>query len=240
MQGEILVIRLKPVPKSSISDEERRHEAPGPKESDDLDRTSASSPPHGSSSPQCLSLPPEEPNCAQVSPLFGYTMEHLPLRLPFTDIWSYSRWQQLLLKDKHLKGVVAAPASSASSSVFGRGGKDGQGNNPSSAVLPMGEAALVPWQQFDEIRWRNEVVMRLMCVALRNWEGGGAGGGAGGPENQQDMLKMEQQKESAEAEKKFTTLMKTHDRFALRQFLVCREDRRVRSERSSEENLQDT
>lgn len=152
-------------------------------------------------------------------------MEHLPLRLPFTDIWPYPRWQQLLLKDKHLKGVVA------SSSGTGRGLKDGQGS--SSAVLPMGEAALVPWQQFDEIRWRNEVVMRLMCIALRNWEGGGAGGGAGGPENQQDMLKMEQQKESADAEKKFTNLMKTHDRYALRQFLVCREDRRVRRNKTA-------
>ncbi|PHJ18262.1 hypothetical protein CSUI_007912 [Cystoisospora suis] len=221
VKGEILVIRLKSHSKASTTD------ASGSlKESDE--GTSSSSPSHGSSSSSWFhsSPPPEEPNCSQVSPLFGYTMEHLPLRLPFTDIWPYPRWQQLLLKDKHLKGIVAS--SSSSSSGTGRGVKDGQGNSStSSAVLPMGEAALVPWQQFDEIRWRNEVVMRLMCIALRNWEGGGAGGGAGGPENQQDMLKMEQQKESADAEKKFTNLMKTHDRYALRQFLVCREDRRL-------------
>ncbi|CBZ55179.1 conserved hypothetical protein [Neospora caninum Liverpool] len=197
-KGEIMVIRLKaskPSPASSDADASENGLA--------ALRASPTS-----------SLPPDEPSCAQASPMFGYTLEQLPLRLPFTDVWPYMRWRQLLLKDKNLKGIVQA-------------GKKGEG--ASGAAVTMGEAALVPWHQFDEMRWRNEVVMRLMCIALRNWEGGGAGGGAGGPENQQEVLKMEQSRESLEAEKRFTTLMKNHDKFALREFLVCREDRRLHS-----------
>ncbi|KFG66009.1 hypothetical protein TGRUB_312500 [Toxoplasma gondii RUB] len=199
-KGEIMVIRLK-----------TSKESGSPSRDSDGQESLSRETSEPSSRSSWRSGPPEEPSCSQVSPLFGYTLEQLPLRLPFTDVWPYMRWRQLLLKDKNLKGIVTQPA----------------GKNGDSAALTMGEAALVPWHQFDEMRWRNEVVMRLMCIALKNWEGGGAGGGAGGPENQQDVLKMEQSREGAEAEKRFTTLMKNHDKFAMREFLVCREDRRL-------------
>ncbi|PFH34213.1 hypothetical protein BESB_073650 [Besnoitia besnoiti] len=194
-KGEIMVVRLKA--------SKLREASSG--DAEEAEREAADGVSSGVSS-----RPPQEPSCAVAAPMFGYTVEQLPLRLPFTDVWPYMRWRQLLLKDKNLKGVVAQTGSSKG-----------------DAAVAMGEAALVPWHQFDEVRMRNEVVLRFVCVALRNWEGGGAGGGAGGPENQQDVLKMEQAQESVEAEKRFMAIVKNHDKFALREFLACREDRRL-------------
>lgn len=127
------------------------------------------------------------PDCSVSEAFFGYTMEHIPLRIPSPDLWSYARWQRLLRQDKQLKGV-------------GDGG---------------GDAALVPWPQYDELRLQQEMAIRQLNHFVSIC-GGSASGGAEGDA------------EAREAQRKLQLLSKRHDKFCLRGFAKCTDDKRVR------------
>ncbi|CDI73926.1 hypothetical protein, conserved [Eimeria praecox] len=125
------------------------------------------------------------PDCSVSEAFFGYTMEHIPLRIPSPDLWSYPRWQRLLRQDKQLKGV-------------GDGG---------------GDAALVPWPQYDELRLQQEMAIRQLNHFVSICGGSAAGG-------------VEGDAEAREAQRKLQVLSKRHDKFCLRGFAKCTDDKR--------------
>ncbi|CDJ36179.1 uncharacterized protein EMH_0009480 [Eimeria mitis] len=126
------------------------------------------------------------PDCSVSEAFFGYAMEQIPLRIPSPDLWSYSRWQRLLRQDKQLKGV-------------GDGG---------------GDAALVPWPQYDELRLQQEMAIRQLNHFVSICGGSAVGGAEGDAE-------------AREAQRKLQLLSKRHDKFCLRGFAKCTDDKRL-------------
>lgn len=114
-------------------------------------------------------------------------MEQIPLRIPSPDLWSFPRWLRLLRQDKHLKGT-------------GEGG---------------GDAALVPWSQYDELRLQQEMAIRQLNHFVHICGGSSVG-------------EAECEAEAREAQKKYQILTKRHDKYCLRGFAKCTEDKRVR------------
>ncbi|KAL8455422.1 hypothetical protein Emag_000806 [Eimeria magna] len=127
------------------------------------------------------------PDCSVSEAFFGYAMEHIPLRIPAPDLWSFSRWHRLLRQDKQLKGV-------------GDGG---------------GDAALVPWPQYDELRLQQELAIRQLNHFVTTFGGSSLGDA-------------ECETEAREAQRKLQLLTKKHDKFCLRGFAKCTDDKRVR------------
>ncbi|KAL8429432.1 hypothetical protein ACSSS7_006618 [Eimeria intestinalis] len=126
------------------------------------------------------------PDCSVSEAFFGYAMEHVPLRIPAPDLWSFPRWYRLLRQDKQLKGV-------------GDGG---------------GDAALVPWSQYDELRLQQELAIRQLNHFVTTFGGSSLGDA-------------ECETEAREAQRKLQLLTKKHDKFCLRGFAKCTDDKRL-------------
>ncbi|KAL8428949.1 hypothetical protein Efla_000989 [Eimeria flavescens] len=126
------------------------------------------------------------PDCSVSEPFFGYAMEHIPLRVPSPDLWSFPRWQRLLRQDKQLKGV-------------GDGG---------------GDAALVPWPQYDELRLQQEMALRQLNHFVSTCGGSSLGDA-------------ECETEAREAQRRLQLLTKRHDKYCLRGFAKCTDDKRL-------------
>lgn len=129
---------------------------------------------------------PSFPDCSSPEAFFGYTMEQIPLRIPSPDLWSFPRWLRLLRQDRQLKGT-------------------GDGS---------GDAALVPWPQYDELRLQQEMAIRQLNHFVHTCGGSSAG-------------EAECEAEAREAQKKYQILTKRHDKYCLRGFAKCTEDKRL-------------